>query len=74
VIVLQIWVLLRRAYESDELLGAFRDSPVVFEDVAAAHPTLSAGRWATVSPDEFRLRDPRVDPDASYSLIRTTVP
>jgi hypothetical protein len=68
-----VWVLVRHAYQGDEVLGSYRDRPDVFEAVALGHPTLTPERWTIVSHSEFRLADPRVDVAAGYNLIRTEV-
>lgn len=68
---MQIWILVRHGYQGEEPLDAYRDGPDVFERVALGHPALTPERWRTVSPREFRLRDPRADPEAGYNLVRT---
>lgn len=68
-----IWVLLRRAFQGDELVDAFRNSPEVFEAIETKHPKLLADSWRKISPQEFYLSDPRVDPGATFSLLRTEI-
>lgn len=68
-----VWVLVRHAYAGDEILGAYKDQPRVFESIAWEHPGLQPDHWRTISPREFRLRDPRVDAEAGYNLVRTEV-